>query len=55
MKKFSVILSQNDSEFPNNVNFDSTDIYTPFNIWSIWLCYTGFCNEEIWGGAVRTD
>ena len=45
----------NDSEFPNNVNFDSTDIYTPFNIWSIWLCYTGFCNEEIWGGAVRTD
>jgi hypothetical protein len=38
-----------------NVSIDSTDLYTPFNIWSIWLCYIGFCNEEIWGGSLGTD
>ena len=38
------------SNYQDYSTIDETDIYTPFNIWSIWLCYVGLCNEDIWGG-----
>ena len=37
----------NSSNSDPNDSLDGTDMYTPFNIWSIWLCHIGFCNEDL--------
>ena len=38
------------TDYQDETTIDNSALYTPFNIWSIWLCYIGFCNEDIWGG-----